>query len=203
MTNTFYQKIKLKHIIKTYNLDKKDDIIIKSTILYDYIEQAQTCIVFGYTALEAFTNLSIPEEYKYTSEPNNKGVVEIYDKRTIERWLTLKTKLIILTDIYKTKCIKKSKIWDKFLKYENLRHDIIHQKSIKTTNFYKSYFSNDFFDECTVPEDVIKYFFEERANKEFTNPLWPWVINAKNEFPLTSDYKEENFLITGNLYEDK
>lgn len=147
--------------------------------------------------------MSIPEEYQYTSEPNHKGVVEIYDKQAIERWLPLKTKLIILTDIYKTKCIKKSKIWDRFLTYENLRHDIIHQKSINTTSFYKSYFLNNFFGKCTAPEDVIKFFFEEKANKEFTNPLWPWVINTKNEFPVKTNYKEEDFLITGNIYEGK
>jgi hypothetical protein len=89
------------------NINKKEEIVTNSQVVYSYIEMIQTCIVFGYTALEAFTNLSIPDDYEYKTKTNNKGIIETYDKEAIERWTTLKSKISeMLVDIYKTKNIK-------------------------------------------------------------------------------------------------
>lgn len=182
--------------------DAKNGIITKTRLIYDYIESIQTCIVFGYTALEAFTNLSIPDNYEYKSDPNSKGVIEIYNKEAIERWTSLKVKISdILVDIYKTKNIKGLKLWSNFLIFEELRHDIIHQKTINHTDFYKKYFKKNLFEVFTIPEDVIKFFFDNRQEKEKTNPLWPWIINGNNDFPVSYDFKSKNFEIVGNLYE--
>lgn len=177
-------------------------LINKSSVVYDYIENIQTAIVFGYTALEAFTNLSIPVNYEFKSEPNNKGVTEIYDKEAIERWLPLRTKISqILLEVYDTPSITQKNIWNKFLQFEEMRHEIIHQKSINQTNFYKKYFKTASFDLCCTPEEIIKFFYEERKNKEETNPLWPWIINTSNDFPISYNYKPENFEVIGNTYE--
>lgn len=184
------------------SIDANSAITTRSRLIYDYIEAVQICIVFGYTALEAFTNLSIPDDYIYKSSPNSKGVIEIYDKEAIERWTSLRVKISeILVDIYKTKNIKGLKIWNNFLLFEELRHEIIHQKSITHTNFYKKYFMKNLFEICSSPENIMKFFFDNRADKDKTNPLWPWVINGKNEFPVSYDYKSENFEIIGNIYE--
>lgn len=184
--------------------DNKEIIIAKSRLLYDYIERIQTSIVFGYTALEAFCNLSIPDDYKYSNSDNSKGILEIYDKRAIERWVTLKVKISeILVDVYKTKNIKPTRIWNDFLKFENLRHEIIHQKTINSTGFYKQYFKEGFCDICNIPEQVIKFFFDEREDKEMTDPLWPWVINTNNEFPVSYDTSSSNFEVIGNIYEGR
>lgn len=67
----------------------KDAIPARSSKLIDYIEEIQTSIVFGYTALETFTNLSIPYDYIYENK-NHKGIVENYNKEAIERWLDMK-----------------------------------------------------------------------------------------------------------------
>lgn len=53
--------------------DKLKAIQDNSRCLYDYIEFIQTGIVFGYTALETFVNLSIPDDYQYSSK-NTKGM---------------------------------------------------------------------------------------------------------------------------------
>ena len=37
----------------------------KNKIVYDFIEKMQTAIVFGYTAIEAFINVSIDDNYIY------------------------------------------------------------------------------------------------------------------------------------------
>ena len=190
---------KYNHLLTTD--DAKNGINKRSTIIYDFIESVQTSIIFGYTALEAFANLSIPSNYKYESMPDHKGILQIYDKKAIERWLSLQDKISkILVDIYKTKEIKKDSIWNDFLKFEKYRHDIIHQKSIDSTNFYKDYFKKEIFEICTLPEKIIKFFFEERKNKESTNPLWPWINNIPNDLPSTI-FNKEDFEVIGTIFE--
>jgi len=185
------------------DMDKQKLIVEDSISIYDYIEKIQSCIVFGYTALEAFTNLSIPNNFEYKSH-NNKGVIEIYDKEAIERWLSLKNKIEdILVEIYETKPISGTNLWTRFLEFEKLRHSIIHQKSISATDFYKNYFHKNIYELCGIPYEIIKYFFDERKDKKATNPLWPWLINEQNEFPVSHDFNSQNFKIIGNLWDKK
>ncbi|MBI5324631.1 MAG: hypothetical protein HZB41_05065 [Ignavibacteriae bacterium] len=179
-------------------------LINKSKIIADFIETIQICIVFGYTALDAFTNLSITENYEYKVNVKNKGIIELYDKKAIERWIGLSDKVSkILTEIYKTKKIETTKFWSYFIKLENYRHDIIHQKSIEKTEFYKNYFNKDIFEVCSCPELVLKFFYESQSSKQRTNPLWPWLINKEKEFPISTDFNSQNFEVIGNLYEGK
>jgi len=179
----------------------KDAVINRSKLIYDYIELIQSCIVFGYTALEAFSNLSIPNDYEFKTEPNGKGIIEIYNKEAVERWTPLKVKISdILVNIYSTKSIKGLKIWNNFLMFEELRHEIIHQKTITNTNFYKKYFKRSLFETCSVAEEIIRFFFDNREDKKTTNSLWPWVINGENEFPVSYRHLK-NIEVIGNIYE--
>lgn len=182
----------------------KHTIEVKSKFIYDFIEEIQTAVVFGYTAIEAFTNLSIPNDYEFKTLANSKGIVEIYDKPSVERWLSLKVKISeVLTDIYKTKSLKMLKIWNSFNTFEQLRNELIHQKSINETDFYKKYFNPTIYELCQTPEKIIEFFFYERADKKFTNSLWPWIINTKNDLPISYDYNSKNFEITGNIFEGR
>lgn len=184
-----------------YDGDKRGVVIDKSKCIYDFIEEIQSSIVFGYTALEAFTNLSIQDDYQYKIK-NHKGITEVYDKEAIERWMQLSTKISgILVDIYETKNINQGKIWSDFKQFEEYRNEIVHQKSINHTSFYKKYFKKNFFKILETPEEIIKFFFKEKKNKDMTNPLWPWIINDINEFPVSYDYKSDNFEVTGNIFE--
>ncbi|UMZ36009.1 hypothetical protein [Priestia megaterium] len=194
----------INHSKESDGLDRNDSIIEKSKIIYEFIEKVQTSIVFGYTALETFSNLSIPEDYQYKNEANNKGIIEIFDKDAIERWVTLKVKISeILTDIYETKDIKNLKIWSQFLNFEKMRNEIIHQKTITDTKFYHKYFKKEFLSICDTPEEIIKFFFEELKDKKRTNPLWPWIINYNNGIPTTYEFNSEDFEVIGNLYEGR
>lgn len=195
---------KVDHRLNSKEGEKLEKIKHDSHITYDFIENIQISLVFGYTALETFANLSIPNNYKYEPGVNHKGIEEVYDKEAVERWIPLRDKIsIILTDIYSTIPIKKKKIWNDFMRFEELRNEIIHQKTINETNFYKKYFTSKFFKVCSTPEEIIKFFFEERKDKTTTNPLWPWVISSKNEFPVSREYNPQNFELVGNLYEGK
>jgi hypothetical protein len=186
------------------NMSRNESIIMKSKVMYDFIETVQVAIVFGYTALEAFANLSIPENYEYKANINSKGIIEIYDKNAIERWVTLRTKISeILVDVYKTDDITKKAIWNQFLEFEKLRNDIIHQKSIADTKLYHRYLKKDFFKLCDVAEEIIVFFYEELKGRDKTNALWPWIINTEGGLPVSYEYRSEDFEVIGNIYEGR
>lgn len=176
---------KFKHTLKDTSINNKNIIINKSITLYDFIETIQSSIVFAYTSLETFANLSIPNTYEYKIKSKSKGILEIYDKEAIERWVSLKEKLsTILVDIYKTTDITKKPVWSHFIKLEQYRNDIIHQKSITRTEFYKKYFNRDIFKTCACAEQLIDFFYKQHGIENYSNPLWPWLINTKIEFSI-------------------
>jgi hypothetical protein len=181
--------------------DRKEMMNNASSIVCDYLESIQTSIVFGYTALEAFVNLSIPEGYEYTAEKNSKGISEIYDKTAIERWLPLRTKVkSILSEIYKTKKIDSQKWWGHFLNLESYRNEIIHQKSISHTEFYKVYFKQSIFSVCQSPVELITFFHDSHAEDNKTNPLWPW-LKGLETLPINREYDSSKFEVIGNMHE--
>jgi len=181
--------------------DKKLAMNNVSSLVCDYLESIQTSIVFGYTALEAFINLSIPDDYIYTAEKSNKGIIESYDKKAIERWLPLKTKLdSVLTEVYQTKKVQNEKWWTLLLDLENYRNDIIHQKSISHTEFYKDYFKERIFKVCQSVDTIIQFFHDAHANENKTNPIWPWT-EGTSTLPINLSYNSSNFEVIGNMYE--
>jgi len=181
--------------------DHKQTLGEVSSLVCDYLENIQTSIIFGYTALEAFVNLSIPENYQYIIDKNSRGISEIYDKKAIERWLPLKVKIKnILPDIYNTTPIDRQKCWSHFTNLENYRNDIIHQKSIDRTQFYKTYFKSVIFNVCNSPTEVIRFFHDSHAEQNKTNPIWPW-LEGITAVPVNLSYDSSNFEVVGNLYE--
>jgi hypothetical protein len=181
--------------------DRKEMMNNASSLVCDYLESIQTSIVFGYTALEAFVNLSIPDNYEYAAEKNSKGISEIYDKKAIERWLTLRTKVkSILTEIYNTKKIDSQKWWGHFLNLESYRNEIIHQKSISHTEFYKVYFKQNIFSVCRSPIELITFFHDSHTEENKTNPLWPW-LEGLETLPINGEYDSSKFEVIGNMYE--
>jgi hypothetical protein len=182
--------------------DKRAFLDTKSQGVCDYIEAIQVNIIFGYTAVEAFTNLSIPSDYVYQVEIKSRGTVELHDKDAIERWISLKDKILyILPDIYNTPRPDKKNFWGHFAKLEKYRNDITHQKTINSTAFYKAYFQRDIFDVCGSAEQIIRFFYNQHAMANRTNPLWPWLINSENHIPVSYDYDPSKVEVIGNLYE--
>lgn len=181
--------------------NRKEMMNDASSLVCDYLESIQTSIVFGYTALEAFVNLSIPDDYQYTVAKNNKGISEIYDNKAIERWLPLRTKIkSILTEIYNTNIINSQKCWGNFLNLELYRNEIIHQKSISHTEFYKVYFKQRIFSVCQSPVELITFFHDSHAEESKTNSLWPW-LEGMETLPINRKYDSSKFEIIGNMYE--
>ena len=184
------------------NEDKRSFLDAKSKDVCDYIEAVMTSIIFGYTAVETFSNLSIPTNYIYQGKITKRNVKEPVSKDKIERWFTLKEKVLhILPSIYKTTPPNKQKFWTHFVNLEKYRHNIIHQKTITSTDFYKYYFRSDIFNICTSAEEVIGFFYDYVGKDNKTNPLWPWLNNRKTYYPISYDFDASKFEVIGNIYE--
>lgn len=187
--------------LKKLSGDKKTAMNEISSKVCDYLEFIQTAIVFSYTALEAFANLSIPDDYKYVTPKNSRGISETYDKKAIERWLTLKTKIKnVLVAIYNTPKAENQPWWGHFSNLEKYRNDIIHQKTIDSTKFYKTYFKSSIFSVCRSPIEVIQFFHDSHAAQDRTNPIWPW-LKENNGLPINRSYDSQHFEVVGNMYE--
>lgn len=180
--------------------NKKDAINTISQDVYDYIEEIQSAIVFAYTALEAFANLSIPHGYTYQAKKNSKGIIESYDKVAIERWLSLKTKIkYILPELYVTKTVENQKWWGQFVTLEEYRNEIIHQKSIDATEFYKAYFKDSIFNIINCIEPVISFFYVAHQVNGKTNEVWPWL---KDHADIPSvEFQQNQFEVTGSIHQ--
>ena len=180
--------------------DKKSAINAISSDVYDYIEEIQSSIVFAYTALEAFANLSVPSSYVYNAQKNSKSIIETYDKEAIERWLSLKVKIKdILPSIYKTKVVTKQKWWGQFVTLEEYRNEIIHQKSIGTTEFYKVYFKESIFNIIGCVEAVISFFYVSHRDNGKTNAVSPWLLDH-TDIPAM-EYQQDRFKVVGNVHQ--
>ena len=118
------------------------------------------------------------------------------------RGINLKVKFqYILREIYETEKPEYQKWWGHFSNLEKYRDDIIHQKTINMTSFYKAYFKNTIFPICESPVSVIRFFYETQAEKNRTNPIWPWLVNEKNYFPINTQYDPRRFEVVGNIHE--
>ena len=202
LNDKFFHSPSLEFRVEKIEGDKKAFLNRVSSIVCDYIEQLQTAVVFAYSALETFANLSIPQGYLYHTKNKSKGITETYDKVAIERWLSLKVKVQhILREIYDTEKVERQKWWGHFSNLERYRNDIIHQKAIKSTTFYREYFKRTIFQACESPLPIIKFFYEAHAEHNRTNPIWPWLVNEKNYFPVSIQYDSRNFEVIGNVYE--
>ncbi|MEZ9199204.1 hypothetical protein [Shewanella sp. 10N.286.54.B9] len=180
--------------------NKNEAISTISTDVYDYIEEIQSAIVFAYTALEAFANLSIPPNHIYQAKKNSKGIIESYDKAAIERWLSLKTKIKhILPEVYETTTVEKQKWWGQFVTLEEYRNEIIHQKSIGATEFYKAYFKDSIFNIIKCIEPVISFFYVTHQKNGKTNEVWPW-LTEHADIPSIG-FEQNRFEVVGNVHQ--
>jgi hypothetical protein len=110
---------------KTYEINGRN-----LTRLYNYLEHIQSSVIAIYTAIESLANVAIPRDYRLERK-NNKGVTEVWDKEAIERWYKTSEKVSeILPSILSIESPKKLPLWSTFKELEDIRNDIIHQKTV-------------------------------------------------------------------------
>lgn len=100
---------------------------LDNDLLYSCIQKAMAIPIFLFTAMEAFANQMIPENYIYKAKRADK-VLE-FDKKQIERCVGTEEKIgIILSDIY-SKELKQSPLWAIFKDLKDLRDSLVHLKT--------------------------------------------------------------------------
>jgi len=154
------------------SVEFSDNEIVK---LYNYFEEVQNSLIFIYTAVEAFSNLSIPSDFK-VERKNNKNITEIYDKKSIERWMTTSEKINeILPKIFHVQSPKTQCYWTDFKELESIRNDIIHQKTITDMNIFTKFLVESIFKIIGSGFDIIKYF----CVNDVENPIFPYGFGEK------------------------
>lgn len=98
--------------------------------LFDLFEQLFLNVIFAYTALEAFVNEVIPDNYTFSVVRQDKKYTEHYDRDQIERNLSLDVKLSkILPDITGVKLLTGGSLWNEYIQLKEMRDRIIHIKT--------------------------------------------------------------------------
>lgn len=93
-----------------------------------YFESMFTSVIAAYTAIEAFANEVIPDDFCYTRERN--GVAETLRKDAIERRLALSEKLgVVIPEALKIASPRSHRSWQDFHRLEKMRDRLIHMKS--------------------------------------------------------------------------
>jgi hypothetical protein len=121
----FLQALQIHPFLNKPTADRK----VSSTATYDYLELMMASVVFAYTAVEAFTNEEIPEDFVYEDQTDS-GLLIPRQKEWIERHLSLDEKLAVVLPKAKGKPTPKGlSIWEEYVHLRRLRDRIIHMKS--------------------------------------------------------------------------
>lgn len=125
----FYDQIKDVDPVLMFYKWQNSRIPINHSKLFDYFESYASHVVFSFTALEAFTNEAIPEEFEYAAE--RKGEKALLKKSEIERAVNLDEKLhSVLPMALGVTSPKGRKPWEQYKLLKRMRDRIIHLKSI-------------------------------------------------------------------------
>lgn len=143
--------------------------------LFHILEQKMASVIFAYTALEAFTNNQIPDDFTYIADRSDKKCTEQYSKKQIERFISLDIKLgKILPEVMNITSPKGTVTWEKYLSLKNLRDEIIHCKSPSKPEdinpVFKDLFSETMINPCLGAKDIIGYFLDKLKIDD--QPIW-------------------------------
>lgn len=164
------------------NVEDEDisELLIAHTLkVYEFIECAQKAIIFSFTALETFINLSIPYDFVWKKETQKK--TELYNKEQIERNVTWREKInIVVNDIYGIPEIKKEKFWSSLMELLAIRNRLIHIKSSDDTAVLKDILNKDIFKICYAGQEYINFITDKTAENNSNNSF------SFDKFPIIS-----------------
>lgn len=97
---------------------------------FDYLERMIEAIVLAFTALEAFVNESVPNEFIYARHDRSDIVLEAVSKAKIERHISIDEKLTsVLPEVLNCQSPKGSRCWQSYKQLKDVRDRIIHMKT--------------------------------------------------------------------------
>jgi hypothetical protein len=162
--------------------------IEQQTEYFDYFELVISSLIFSYTALEAFANICIPDEFEY--HYMKKGKNEVDSKERIERYYSLTKKFVKILPLI-IKCTEpwKQKWWTNFIRLEELRNEIIHTKPSRSEDRYSKLLQREIFEIIGVFREIIEFFgFYIAKNKKELLSEYPYNLKYDEFWPhLTSE----------------
>jgi len=101
-----------------------------SAKVYDYLECMMTAVLFAFSALEAFANEQIPEDFTHETHKPSSKILVAYKKQSIERYVSLDEKLAtVLPKAASKPSPKRLPIWSDYVLLRRLRDRFVHLKS--------------------------------------------------------------------------
>ncbi|MDP2030231.1 MAG: hypothetical protein Q8K12_11390 [Thiobacillus sp.] len=96
----------------------------------DYIERMIEAIVLAFSAIEAFANESIPNDFVYARHKGSEVLPEAASKETIERHISTDEKLtLVLPKVLGCNSPKGTHCWQNYRQLKGARDRIIHMKT--------------------------------------------------------------------------
>lgn len=97
---------------------------------FDLLELMITNVIFAYTAIEAYANQLVPDQFVFKRMRDDKKCEEIFNKDQIERFLSLDIKLkSVLPQVTGAADPSGTKLWEDFRELQRVRDRLIHVKT--------------------------------------------------------------------------
>ena len=95
----------------------------------NWTEAMVASVIFAFTALEAFANEMIPEDYIWKPSEKDRQDEKEYTKEMVEMCLPLDTKLgEILPGVLDSTSLKGTRAWERYVEMKRIRNRLIHLK---------------------------------------------------------------------------
>lgn len=187
---------KIQNLYSKQNIDdgSLNNLLIEHTIeIYNFIEHTQKAIIFSFTALETFINLSIPNDFIWQKTTSKK--TEVYNKEQIERYVSWKEKIdLVVTYIYEVPQIKKMSFWSDLTELLNIRNRLIHIKSSDDTEVLTELLNKNIFKICFSSQEYINYISENMVENDNVKAIdiekFP-IISTKSKIGLLQKSVDE------------
>ena len=97
---------------------------------FDFIERIFEGVVMAYTAIEAYVNECVPEDFEYETLRRSDTILEVMRRDAIERYLSLEEKLTeVLPIVLSVPSPKGKRCWQSFKKLKRSRDRVVHMKA--------------------------------------------------------------------------
>ena len=141
---------------------------------FDYIERMMEAIVLAFTALEAFVNEAIPQDFIYPRFVQSAVILEPTKKDEIERYVPIDEKLSsVLPEILKCPSPKGSRCWQGYKSLKETRDRIVHMKTKdrkssgpEVDTIWKAIFTTP------APHITVKAVIDHFAKHMKSKPIW-------------------------------
>ena len=119
---------------------------------YDYLEAIMAAILFSHTAIEAFANEEIPEDFEYPAKRRS-GLLMVLRKASIERGVDLNEKLgNILPAVKNVPSPKGTETWQDYIELKRIRDRVVHMKSAdRATSKHHNLYPDSIWNELLAP----------------------------------------------------